>query len=121
MKKILTVLLTVLIALTLTGCKSNHKEEDVVGGYVEAEDVELTEELIDIFNKGLEGLLGASYEPVELVATQVVAGTNYKFLANGTKTTNPVTKGTYYITIYKDLQGNIKLLDIETIEESQDN
>ena len=58
--------------------------------------------------------------PVTLEATQVVAGTNYKFLANGTKTTNPITSGSYYITIYKDLQGNVKLLDIETIEEKQE-
>ena len=68
----------------------------------------------------MQGLLGASYEPVELVATQVVVGTNYKFLANGTNTTFPLTKGTYYIYINEDLQGNISLLDIEVIEEKQE-
>lgn len=67
----------------------------------------------------MQGLLGASYEQVELVATQVVAGTNYKFLVNGTKTTFPITEGTYYIYINEDLQGNISLLDIEVIEEKK--
>ena len=139
MKKLLTLLLTLLMMFTLVGCNSTkeetpaaqeleqqeviekiEEETEIAGGYVDVEDGTLTDELKDIFSKALEGLTGAKYEPVELVATQVVAGTNYKFLANGTKTTNPITKGTYYITIYKDLQGNVKLLDIEVIEEKQE-
>ena len=138
MKKLLTLLLTLLMVFTLVGCNSKEdapvvqepekqeeveetkEEPEIVGGYVNAEDGTLTDELKDIFNKALEGLTGAAYEPQELVATQVVAGTNYKFLASGSKTTNPITKGTYYITIYKDLQGNVSLLDIETIEEKQE-
>ena len=139
MKKLLTVLLTLFMVFTLVGCNSKQdtpvvdesikqeevveqtkEEPEVVGGYVDVEDGTLTNELKDIFNKALEDLTGATYEPQELVATQVVAGTNYKFLANGTKTTNPVTKGTYYITIYEDLQGNVELKDIEVIEEKQE-
>ena len=140
MRKIITLILTLLMIFTLVGCNSNKnestvveeseqqevveepakEEETIAGGFVEVEDGTLTDELIELFNKALEGLLGAKYEPVELVATQVVAGTNYKFLANGTKTTNPITKGTYYITVYKDLEGNVELLDIETIEEKQE-
>ena len=132
MKKLLTLLLTLLMIFTISGCNSSSQDEPIVdnpvieedtplaGGFTEVEDGTLTDELKDIFNKALDGLMGATYEPVELVATQVVAGTNYKFLANGIKTTNPITKGTYYITIYKDLQGDVKLLDIETIEEKQE-
>lgn len=133
MKKLLTLLLTLLMVFTLVGCGNNGMEEkpvdvpiaevnepaqeELVGGFIDAEDGTLTDELKDIFNKAIDGLLGATYEPVELVATQVVAGTNYKFLANGTKTTNSVTKGTYYVTVYEDLSGNVSLLDIETIDE----
>ena len=135
MKKLLTLLLTLLMVFTLVGCNSTKEEEpvvvdtpqinepvqeEIVGGFISVEDGTLTDELKAIFNKALDGLTGATYEPVELIATQVVAGTNYKFLANGTKTTNPVTKGTYYVTVYEDLNGNVSLLDIETIEEKQD-
>ena len=144
MKKLLTILLTLLMVFTLVGCNEESKkqeevvdytttdtidikveenkpeEEQIAGGFTEVEDGTLTDELKDMFNLALEGLLGASYTPVKLVATQVVAGTNYKFLAEGTKTTNPITKGTYYVTIYKDLQGNVSVLDIETIEEKQE-
>ena len=136
MKKLFTLLLTLLMLVSLVGCNSKEDtpvvqepekqevvepvQEEIAGGYVDVEDGTLTDELKDIFTKALEGLVGATYEPQKLIATQVVAGTNYKFLAKGSKTTNPVTKGTYYITIYKDLEGKIELKDIEVIEEKQD-
>ena len=100
--------------------QQDEQDIAIVGGYTDVEDKTITDELRNMFNSAFDGFTGASYEPVELVATQVVAGTNYKFLANGTKTTNPIIKGTYYICINKDLDGNISLLDIETIEESQE-
>lgn len=131
MKKLLSILLILLMVFTLVGCNSKTvetptiedkqqiEETTIVGGYQEAEDKNLTPELIEMFEKAFEGLDGASYTPVMLEATQVVAGTNYKFKAEGTKTTNPIIQGTYYVYINKDLQGNISLLDIEVIEESE--
>ena len=123
MKKLLTVLFTLLVIFTLVGCNDKKEEpvvdEPIVGGYTEAEDKNLTPELIEMFEKALDGLMGANYTPVMLEATQVVAGTNYKFKADGTKTTNPMIMGTYYVYIYKDLQGNVSLLDIEVIEEHE--
>ena len=129
MKKLLTLLLTLLMMFTLVGCNSKQEEkpaidepqieEPIVGGYIEVEDKNLTPELIEMFEKAFEGFDGANYTPVMLEATQVVAGTNYKFKADGTKTTNPMIQGTYYVYINKDLQGNISLLDIEVIEEHE--
>ena len=135
MKKLLTILLTSLMIFTLVGCNPKPIEEQpvevepaqvieptesetILGGWTDVEDGTLTDELKDIFNKALDGLLGSTYEPVKLLAKQVVNGTNYKFLANGTKTTNPITVGTYNITINESSDGTISLVDIETIEES---
>ncbi len=139
MKKILNILLIMMMLMTMAGCGNKNEDEPIVeeapieqnveenvekenlpGGWAEVTDKTITDELKDIFSKALEGLMGASYEPLELVATQVVAGTNYRFLAKGTKTTNPVTNGTYYVEVYKDLSGNVSLLNIETIEEKQE-
>ena len=145
MKKLLTVLLTLLMVFTLVGCNSKEdestmvnepvveqseqqetveevkqEESEIAGGFVDAEDPTITDELKEIFETALNGLLGAKYEPVKLLATQVVNGINYKFLANGTKTTNPITIGTYSITINKSTDGIISLLDIEVIEEKQE-
>ena len=137
MKKLLAVLLAVLMTLSLTACKTNQNVEDVTieeeviqqveeeieevvdGGWNKVEDGTITDELKEIFNSALKGLLGATYEPIELLETQVVAGTNYKFLAKGTKTTNPPIEGTYNIKINKDLDGNTSVLDIEVVEEKQ--
>ena len=107
------------MVLALAGCGSKEEAPAVAGGYHEAEDKNLTPELIEIFDKAFEGYTGVNYSPVMLEATQVVAGTNYKFKADGMKTTEPMTQGTYYVYINKDLQGNVSLLDIEVIEEHE--
>ena len=126
------------MVFTLVGCNSESKKEQPVvdaiqeevvkepveeepeqlaGGWTDAVDSSITDELKDIFNKGLEGILGATYKPTKLLATQVVNGINYKFLAEGEKTTNPPVKGIYNITINKSSDGTISLLDIEVVEE----
>ena len=117
MKKLFKVLLVAFMVFALVGCKS--KEDPVVGGYTEVKEKNLTPELIEMFEQAFEGFDGANYAPVYLDSTQVVAGTNYKFFCDGTKTTNPIIMGTYYVYIYKDLQGNVSLLDIEVIEEHE--
>lgn len=133
---VVIAVIIVLLLLLLRACTSRNsnsiedtnKQQEVVeqiqeepeqaaGAWIDVEDKTITDELREIFNKALQGLTGATYEPQELVAKQVVAGTNYKFLANGSKTTKPITKGTYYITIYEDLDGNVELKDIEVIKE----
>ena len=135
MKKLLTILLTTFMLLTLVGCNTNkeeptildeptiqeetkEEEDTILGGFTEAEDKSLNDELIEIFNKACEGQVGISLTPERLEGTQVVAGINYKFLATGTKTTNPPIRGSYLVTIYKDLEGNCSITDIETVTES---
>ena len=136
MKKFISIVLSMFMILSLVSCGNKNteeptiieetevvepiNEEPIVGGYIEVEDGTITPELNGIFTSAMQGLTGGNYEAQELIATQVVSGTNYKFLAEGTKTTCPITKGTYYIYINEDLQGNISLLDIEVIEEKQE-
>lgn len=134
MKKVITLLLTLLMLITLVGCNSATDEEPVIqeeevkeiiedtpvlGGWKNVEDGTLNDDLKSIFNSALEGLLGANYEPIELLATQVVNGTNYKFLASGTKATNPIIEGTYNIIVNKSSDGTISLVDIEVVEEKE--
>lgn len=119
MKKLLTVLLAALMVFALVGCGSKEEEKPAAGGWNKVEDGTITDELKEVFDAAVDGLLGATYEPIELLETQVVSGINYKFLAKGTKTTNPITEGTYNITIYKDLEGNVELTSIDVIEETQ--
>ncbi len=96
--------------------RKDTPELPIVGGFTPVEDGTITAELQAKFDAALEGLDGVSYEAVKLVATQVVAGTNYKFLANA-KVVVPGAKATQkYVIVYEDLQGNCSLLEVEDVE-----
>lgn len=75
----------------------------------------LTSEDKDVFNKALNGLVGVGYEPL-LVATQVVAGINYRFFCNA-KVVYP--NAPYYaaiILIFKPLQGDAHITSIQRVD-----
>lgn len=70
------------------------------GGFSEFKQV--TEEELAIFKEATEGLLGVSYEPL-IVAKQIVAGTNYKFICNATAITLHPQPYLAALTIFKPL------------------
>ena len=75
-----------------------------------------TGEIGETYDKALNGLVGKSYYPVELLGTQVVAGRNYAFLCRSTLVTaNPVTNMSI-VTIYADLEGNAQIKTIADID-----
>lgn len=89
-------------------------EEDVVGGWNETESPEMTDEAKKALEKACETLTGAEYTPVALLATQVVAGTNYRIICES-KPSVPIPECGYVIvTVYADLDGNAEITD--TIE-----
>ena len=54
-------------------------------------------------------MTGYEYEPIALLGTQIVSGTNYSILARG-KAVVPDAEPSYeIITIYEDLEGNAKI------------
>lgn len=114
-KKILVVLLVLVMVFSLASCKKDEPEP-VVGGYTDVEDGTITDELLEIFNAALEGYEGAYLEPVELLQTQVVAGLNYKFLANETIVVPGATPKEVVVTIYQDLEGNVEITDVVDYE-----
>ena len=121
MKTLKVVLAVLLLCVCLQGCtkKEELKEEDmpVTGGFVEVEDGTLTDESLDIFNKALECYTGMGFTPIKLLATQVVAGTNYKFLADGTAVVPNAETARKIVTVYKDLEGNCSILNVEDAPE----
>ena len=97
------------------------KEETVIiGGYEKAESEELTDELMEIWNNASKSLGNGDEDgildklkPIRLIATQIVAGTNYKFEAIDTESEKSNTKE---VVIYKDLDGNCSVMKIENLE-----
>ncbi len=110
MKKLLVIVLAVMLLL------SAAMAEPLMGGWTPADDFAVTPEAKEIFDKGLEGLLGMNYTPLALMGTQVVAGTNYCFLARGVEVYPNAQPAYYLIYLYKDLEGNVKILNIAALD-----
>ncbi len=101
MKKI--ILCLVIICLFIVGCKSNEdKKEEVTGGWeivLSNQVSDMDEETINIFNNARDNYSELNLDLVALFGKQVVAGTNYMYLAKS-ETTYKV------VIVYHDLKGN---------------
>ena len=76
----------------------------------------MAEDDVETFNAAMEGLVGVGYTPVQVIATQLVSGTNYAYLATGTTVTAEPQTNYYVVVVYKDLQGNVKITAINQID-----
>lgn len=88
-------------------------DDELLGGWQKADSPELTDEARAAFAKATEGLVGVDYKPVELLGTQVVAGTNYRILCEATVVYPGAETENVVMTIYEDLDGNASILSIE--------
>ncbi len=87
-------------------------EDALVGAYERPESPVITDDIRKICEKGFADLEGATYEPVALIGTQVVAGTNYCILFR-TAPVVPNATETYALGyLYEDLDGNVEVTDI---------
>ena len=114
MKKTVSLLMTLVLALTL--CVSASAEM-LTGGWAGAalEDaVPVPEEARAAFDKAMEKdpLMGAEYTPVALLATQIVAGTNYCILCQVTPVVPDPVPTWALVYIYADLEGNAERLNV---------
>lgn len=68
------------------------------------------------YDKARNAYEGTAPQPMALLGTQVVAGTNYAFLARGkTDTDEPVT-AIQVVTVYADLEDNAEITNIYTLD-----
>lgn len=75
---------------------------------------DISEKEFDIFKQVTENLDGVQYTPIA-VATQVVAGINYKFLCNGKIVYPNTPEIAVIITIYEPLEGPAHITEIKRI------
>ena len=92
-------------------------QEELLGGWEVYDDFTalLEKEEKEIFEKGLDGITGVGYEPIRVLATQLVSGMNYAYLVQG-QTVGVEGKDYYIISIYKDTQGICELKSINKLE-----
>lgn len=86
--------------------------EALMGGWSYADSYEITDELLDCFNKALEGTLGSNFTPVAQLGTQVVAGTNRCILAEVTPVVPDPVPHYALVYVYENLEGGAELLNI---------
>ncbi len=90
--------------------------EVTLGGWEIPEDPALTADLEQVFYDATDPLKSYFYEPVILLGTQLVSGTNYAFLCKSTMNADKPT-AEYIITyVYVDLNGNAEFIDDEQID-----
>ena len=111
MKKIIAAAVFVGIMLTMPVLAGQ-----LMGGWQATTDTAIDEDAQAAFDAAMEGLLGVEYEPVDLLATQVVAGTNYCFLCRSTVVVPDAVPGYALVYVYRDLSGKAEILDIQDIE-----
>ena len=121
MKRKLALMLALILVISVICVSSASAEKSPgkstpakVGGWeiVFHEEEELPEDAQAAFDKAVEKLVGAKYTPVSLMATQVVAGTNYCILCQISPVVpNPEPKWAL-VYIYADLKGNAEIMNV---------
>ena len=94
--------------MTCKRADTRTDEKNLVGGYTAQREPSAEEE--ELFNKATK-TLGAQYTPVT-VATQVVAGINYRFTCKGPSDESVL------ITVYKPLSGEPRVTKVEKTGEA---
>ena len=138
MKKVMTAILSLALALSLAACggqpetKQNDGEDTenvpmentleenaeseegrlILGGWtVNSGDLSLDSnpDAKAAFEKATEGLAGYVYEPLAVLGSQVVAGMNYRILCRGTVVVPDAIPTYEIVTVYADLNGNAEI------------
>ncbi len=123
MKKFLAILMAAMMLLTLTLPVLAEEETGALGGKslggwttYTGNPTTIPEEVISCFNSAFENFVGCTYEPVALLAYQVVSGTNYCLLCRCTVISleSPETFVIVYLT--HDADGVDAVLSIQDME-----
>ena len=117
MKKLLCTLLTLM--LFALSCVPALAEDPMMklGGWISntGNPADIPQEVLDAFSKAVEGLTGCVYEPIALLASQVVAGMNYCLLCRLT-VVYPDAQPTYALVyVYQNIEGACELARVEDI------
>lgn len=120
MKKLFALMLTILMVLALCACGQSkapaaEKEPTVVGGWTISEDAALTDEARAAFEKAMEGFTGVGYEPLALIGTQLVSGTNYCILCEARVIVPDAAPYYALVYVYADLKGGAEILNIAAL------
>ena len=101
------------------GDGADANSEALAGGWSVPEkgsETSIPDDAKEVFDKASETLDGNELEPMALLGTQLVAGTNYAFICRSTLTTKEPVHSVQVVTIYADLEGNAEINNIYTLD-----
>ena len=119
-KKAASYVVIAVLLFVLCGCKEQEKTagdtpapDALLGGWeIASHDAEeLPEDAQEAFDKAKKDLADGEYTPVSLLATQLVAGTNYCILCQVTPNDAASEQKWTLVYIYADLQGNAEIMN----------
>lgn len=97
---------------------------ELAGGWDVPEDTKglpIPDEAQAAFEKAAAELDGNVIEPLALLGTQLVSGTNYALLCKSMLVTEQPVTGIQVVTVYEDLDGNAEIINISTLEQADFN
>ncbi len=92
--------------------------QDLTGGWSITEKTTVTDDAQAVFDEATKSLLGVQYEPVALLATQVVSGTNYCFLARAEVVAPDASPSYKLVYVWQPLgkDESAQVLDIQDLD-----
>ena len=92
----------------------------IVGGWTIDElavsGAQLPDEVKEAFEKAMTEYVGMDFKPIAYLGSQVVSGSNYMILCEGTMVTAEPTTELDVVTIYKDLNGNAEITNVAPLD-----
>lgn len=88
-----------------------EQAEAITGGWTIAESPDVPDEVKALLEKAVEKMVGAEYEPVAYIGSQVVAGTNHALLCRITPVVPDAVSHYAIVTLYEDLEGIAMITD----------
>ena len=82
------------------------------GGWVQSDSPVITKQVQHIFECAMDGLVGVDYQPIALLSSQVVAGTNYAVVCEATVISPDAASCYAIVYVNEALDGTAALLDI---------
>ena len=121
MKKALAIILCIsLVAASavLVSCSKKETEPEptptnaTAGGWEKAKSNEITDEVVQLFEKAAKNLDGVSYTPIAYLASQIVAGKNHSVFCKAVTVTEKPEAKYVIVRIYEDLNGNAEITSV---------
>ncbi len=107
-----------------TGGESKEPAEQLAGGWAAPDDITvlpIPENAEKALVKALGSFVGSDIEPMALLGTQVVAGTNYALLCRVTPVVPNAVSTIQIVTVYADLQGNAEFTNFCALDHAKYN